>query len=379
MKASDLLRDHEEPQTIEERLRTGAELGISKLTKIERLLNDLHKSGQVQALRLTAMARMPDPIEMRVIEHSLVRGLSPSTPGFGYQLTMIGEKAHTRIAEDPANMHLYQNLIQLTYMHATWAKYGLNVFNLMGNLLAGLILTDPLPLTEENFQLPFPCFAITLPPNYIPFSYRHDEPQWTQLIWVHRFKSTEVEDRYIYQVTAESNGVQLYWREPLERLNRTKCDSVHAVFEDDPAMTQEDDVTMTAVMRVVRNLVTWINSVGLPKAEVQKAQKKKNTHKNVPKDRTVPTTWLLGREVKFGPEIRQSAKDAVQSLDKRRAPKDWKVKVQYLVRGHWRNQAHGPGRSERRRQWINPFWKGPEGAAAFAHMYEPRDIKPEET
>lgn len=36
--------------------------------------------------------------------------------------------------------------------------------------------------------------------------------------------------------------------------------------------------------------------------------------------------------------------------------------VQFLVRGHWRRQAHGEGRLLRRRQWIEPFWKGPEEA-----------------
>lgn len=34
----------------------------------------------------------------------------------------------------------------------------------------------------------------------------------------------------------------------------------------------------------------------------------------------------------------------------------------WIVRGHWRWQAYGPGRSERRRIWINPFVKGPESA-----------------
>jgi hypothetical protein len=32
----------------------------------------------------------------------------------------------------------------------------------------------------------------------------------------------------------------------------------------------------------------------------------------------------------------------------------------WLVRGHWRWQAYGPGRTERRRIWIAPFVKGPE-------------------
>lgn len=31
----------------------------------------------------------------------------------------------------------------------------------------------------------------------------------------------------------------------------------------------------------------------------------------------------------------------------------------FIVRGFWRNQAHGPGHSLRRRQWIPPYVKGP--------------------
>lgn len=34
----------------------------------------------------------------------------------------------------------------------------------------------------------------------------------------------------------------------------------------------------------------------------------------------------------------------------------------FIVRGHWRNQAHGPNRSLRRPTWISPHIKGPEHA-----------------
>lgn len=34
----------------------------------------------------------------------------------------------------------------------------------------------------------------------------------------------------------------------------------------------------------------------------------------------------------------------------------------YFVRGFWRNQPYGPDHSLRRRQWVPPFLKGPEGA-----------------
>jgi hypothetical protein len=35
---------------------------------------------------------------------------------------------------------------------------------------------------------------------------------------------------------------------------------------------------------------------------------------------------------------------------------------QWIVRGHWRNQAYGPERKLHRPVWISPFVKGPEGA-----------------
>lgn len=42
----------------------------------------------------------------------------------------------------------------------------------------------------------------------------------------------------------------------------------------------------------------------------------------------------------------------------------WHLTVRVRVRGHWRNQPHGPGRSLRRLQWIEPFWRGPDNDVA---------------
>jgi hypothetical protein len=43
--------------------------------------------------------------------------------------------------------------------------------------------------------------------------------------------------------------------------------------------------------------------------------------------------------------------------ERRTAPK-----VQVLVRGHWRYQAHGPAHSQRKWLQIEPHWRGPEDA-----------------
>lgn len=48
--------------------------------------------------------------------------------------------------------------------------------------------------------------------------------------------------------------------------------------------------------------------------------------------------------------------------DPNREPGDTNWHHRWIVRGHWRMQACGVGRSERRPIWIHPFIKGPDGA-----------------
>lgn len=43
--------------------------------------------------------------------------------------------------------------------------------------------------------------------------------------------------------------------------------------------------------------------------------------------------------------------------------------VRWMVRGHWRNQACGPAMKERRAKWIEPYWKGPDGAPAVVRPH----------
>ncbi len=44
--------------------------------------------------------------------------------------------------------------------------------------------------------------------------------------------------------------------------------------------------------------------------------------------------------------------------------------VQFIVRGHWREQACGPQRSLRKRIWIHPFWKGDEAARVLLRSHQ---------
>lgn len=51
-------------------------------------------------------------------------------------------------------------------------------------------------------------------------------------------------------------------------------------------------------------------------------------------------------------------------------------KVQFLVRGHFRQQVHGAGRALRKTIWIEPHWKGPETGHVLLRPHQLKD-KPE--
>jgi hypothetical protein len=50
----------------------------------------------------------------------------------------------------------------------------------------------------------------------------------------------------------------------------------------------------------------------------------------------------------------------------------WKLCYRTMVRGHWRNQAHGEGRTQRKMRWIEPHIRGTDGPL-MQHNY---DIQP---
>lgn len=73
--------------------------------------------------------------------------------------------------------------------------------------------------------------------------------------------------------------------------------------------------------------------------------------------------FLLSAPVKV--DLREEVRRVITGERKGSSPK-----VQFLVRGHWRNQVHGPKRSLRKTIWIQPFWKGDEEARVLLRHTE---------
>ena len=78
-----------------------------------------------------------------------------------------------------------------------------------------------------------------------------------------------------------------------------------------------------------------------------------------------PQTWTfqLARDVKI--DCRAAVRDYVRGLAASSPV------VQSLVRGHWKRQPHGPGGTERKTIFIEPYWRGPEEAPIAVRAHRP--------
>lgn len=278
------------------------------------------------------------------------------------------------------NKDFYREQLHFLHRNYRWAKYGYNVFQLTHSLAAALILTEPPPLKEgwqdeEVLKLPYPSFVITLPPEIIPVFIEEETPpqKWADSLWVYSFKS-------LYRVT---NDIQpfLRWSVAWKTVNVWRDRHPNNLLINDgsfynlsqyldPKPLPEDEATMETALRLVRNLLLWLdatNALAAPPTKPWRTHKRKKLRAG--KKVNPITTWVLGREVKLQPELRRMASEVALGHTSSQV-EGWKLRYKHIVRGHWKMQPYGPQHSLRKHIFIEPYWKGPEGTEAWSHIYK---------
>jgi hypothetical protein len=123
---------------------------------------------------------------------------------------------------------------------------------------------------------------------------------------------------------------------------------------------------MHVVGRLVLNFALYVTSSEAPEPNGKPARAAPVRPSRPESAAITPRVWLVGNEIKLAKEVREAAHAAAREGHGRMP---WRISARFMVRGHFREQPYGPGRSLRRRQWIAPFWKGEESAVALARQY----------
>lgn len=280
-------------------------------------------------------------------------------------------------ADSDLNADTYREYVFGMHRAARWAAHGFNVFDLAPDFAASLLLTEPAPLDGQELHLPFPCFFIRLPPGVVPL-FAYGEQHWADGIWCHRFTAhhtTHGARTDFFRWSVERKGL-VVWRDRLPTNLEDPVDQsvYNLTWDGDPPTVPEDAITTDRALRIIRNLTAWLDATGGLDAQTKpcppKLKKKASKEKRAAVESGEwPRVWVFGQNVKLRPELRKMATEFALAQSAH-APSGWKVRVKHVVRGHFKFQAHGEGHGLRKRIWVEPYWRGPDGAAAWAHLYE---------
>jgi hypothetical protein len=321
--------------------------GIATMTPSERLRTMIKHGRRV----LSAVACTSGHVDFATFCTTVAASL-----GYGEQ--------RDKLAIQSGGRELFEIAMRKLYSCARWAACGCNQFSLTPNLAAALMLTEVPEVEPGELQFPYPCFAISIPSGVVPFFVGKEgesRQEWADTLWV------EVEGGRILWVAR--------WR-ALEAHRYTSADFTTLALPGEES-APEDEITLDASMRVIRNFLLWLNAEGGMRAQRPVKVPPKLAEKRQRSGEEWPRQWEFGKSVVLAPELRRSAAEIALGRSRRHAVDGWKVRARFTVRGHWRNQAHGPGRSLRMRKWIAPFWKGPSEKEAWAHIYRNRESSPD--
>lgn len=259
--------------------------------------------------------------------------------------------------------------ILLNIMSARWFDQGLPVVTMGEKYFAAIVATQIPQEMLEEIEAPWKAFVIEVPAGLL-FLYDPDEQKRVRItrILVHRFYPglPETGDKWAWRWIVLTETGQHIWRhgtaeQLLSSVKLREGDIQQYVnpeiegdaFSDEVA---QDERLFTLIGRLVLNVClamsdpTNVREMG--SSHKRYAQAKERGDRTGPPEQRV---FQLGRPIEI--DCRPALEEYLGG--KREAHE---LKVQFLVRGHWRNQAHGPKHTLRRRQWIEPFWKGPADA-----------------
>jgi hypothetical protein len=233
----------------------------------------------------------------------------------------------------------------------SWGHHNYNVFDLSSDFVAAMLLTDPEALSIDTIRLPFRGILMLLPDGFARDS---GGGSFTKV----HVCEVKGETGDILDITA-SNGHRILSTSAKSDAVTLRGLSAFGSEEEWGVDDDQDRRVIRTLQCVVLGLVAYTSCVtGAAERRVTRRGSREATS-------PTPTYWDVGRTVRIDPNLVRAARSGSREIALR-------LKYRHIVRGHYRNQAVGPGRKERRSTWIAPFWKGPEDGAKIVHTYKPQ-------
>jgi hypothetical protein len=280
---------------------------------------------------------------------------------------------------DPSRDNQADAMLDLMTWHAIarWAFVGMPTFQLTHGAAAAFALTDPSSVLYTDFRTPFPTFIVSMP---VPFLTTIGGDDIHSICWheLDQRPPDSNEARPAIYVRGFGEGptyssLFAYILTPSSRITTSATlgdmlDAEHLSMRSTTTLDSEVTRFVRVISQMMMSFALYVTTHG-PGQPLSRRARTMNSGVSVPASPAPirePSIWLTGREIKIDRALREAA---AAFGDAERDPTQWKLRARFTVRGHWRNQACGPGHTEHRMRWIAPYWKGPADGVGIQHMY----------
>jgi hypothetical protein len=244
-------------------------------------------------------------------------------------------------------MHVpeYQRMLVFS---ARWAQYAFPVVQLHGHkYAAALMSTQP---QDVEPMLPWPTFLLEVPLGLVTTV---DDLGIEQPIEA-AFVSRQVHDgKAMWHMQMIAIGGTSLHRWDIDFKDLFAHGKDLPTIDSNPAFQMQyenrDDRVWWLMARLLANVCVVMSD---PDEVHELSRGKRSGLSPTPGNPDTSKIYRVGHPVDV--DCRQAVSEYI-SGERRSGPT-----VRFVVRGHWRDQACGPGLSERRQKWIVPYWKGPE-------------------
>ena len=319
------------------------------------LFSEYKETAQMLAARLGYELAAPYIDSVPFVRDFIERVRDTRDPVYLPMLYNLENKSQTHTNEFFTLQHFLHN----------WLVYNMPVFRLSPSVFSGFALTDV--EDAHDVRLPFPAFFIETPKNFWFFEgIRNRTTVPMELIQISSYMMPSREDPLVLEEAIRydilgRDGSSLYYKEAMSQF-------LTAVLHYDNTLTEQEQRFLDGARNVILNLCLFseYNKNEIKKAHADRPakliRKKKKGQKKQKTKLKGATIWVVGSNIKLDAKVIEDARSLVPG-------RGFSVKRRFTVRGHWRNQPHGPGRKLRKKIWIQPHWKGPKEAERLSHLY----------
>jgi len=253
---------------------------------------------------------------------------------------------------------------------ARWVDQGCPRFVFDSKYASLLMSTDVGKEMLDKVVFPWKAFLIDMPDNLLTSDDDQGNSHTFSRVFV-QIMTDQFGDQVLNILATAPTGIQL-WRHsvPLDLL--TSCQSNGAFswgFGQD--CNTRDHRIMNLLGRLIISMCVALSDPDnfhkqMPRKKSRKRKYISTKYPSTPLPEV--QTFVIGRPTKIN--CRPAIIEYIEGKTRRSSPT-----VQFLVRGHWRYQAYGPGRAKRKLIRIDPFWKGPEDAKILARTVRMEEDK----